>query len=200
MRTVPDQHDHKQALRKKLRAVRSSISKSRRATLDDAINRHLLEYARTARLSDIAAFLAFDGEPNLAPALERLDGEGVNIALPVVREHEGRNLLAFHQWTRDCELEPNRFGIMEPVGTPEIPPLRFDVVLVPLVGWDRQGSRLGMGASFYDRALQPFAQNPRPMRMGVAYEAQCSPRIPLDPWDISLHAMLTEKGWFTCAR
>jgi 5-formyltetrahydrofolate cyclo-ligase len=200
MRTVPDQHIQKQALRRELRAVRSSIGKARRAALDESINRHLIEYARTARLSDIAAYLAFDGEPDLQPALERLEQERVNIALPVVRAHEGRNLLAFRQWTHGCELKPNRFGILEPVGTEEIPPSRFDVVLVPLVGWDRHGSRLGMGASFYDRAFQPFAENPRPMRMGVGYEAQCSDRIPLDPWDIPLHAMLTEKGWFTCTR
>ena len=176
------------------------MEKSRRAELDQAINRHLVEYARTARLSDIAAYLAFDGEPDVLPALEQLAEEQVTIALPVVQDHEGRSLMTFRQWTRDCALEPNRFGILEPVGTPEIPPLRFDVVLVPLVGWDRRGSRLGMGASFYDRAFQPFAQNPRPMRMGVAYEAQHCGEIPLDPWDIPLHAMLTEKGWFTCMR
>jgi 5-formyltetrahydrofolate cyclo-ligase len=200
MKTVPDQHSRKQALRKELRDVRSAIGKNRRVALDETINRHLLEYARTTRLSDIAAYLAFDGEPDLLPALEQLDRDGVTIALPVVREHEGRNLLMFRQWTQDCEVKPNRFGILEPRDTPEIPLLAFDAVLVPLVGWDRHGSRLGMGASFYDRAFQPFAQNPRPMRMGVAYEAQYCAEIPLDPWDISLHAMLTERGWFTCSR
>ena len=69
---------------------------------------------------------------------------------------------------------------------------------MPLVGWDRRGSRLGMGGSYYDRALQPFTRMPRPMRMGVGYESQESADIPVDPWDIRMHAMLTEKGWFTC--
>ena len=71
---------------------------------------------------------------------------------------------------------------------------------MPLVAFDQAGNRLGMGGSFYDRAFQPFAQNPRPMRMGVAYDDQECTEIPLDPWDIRLHAMLTEEGWFTCAR
>ena len=200
MKKVPDHHDLKTGLRKKLRMERAGIEKNRRAAFDAAINRALLEYARTSQLSDIAAYLAFDGEPDISPALQELEYNGVTLALPVIQEISGRSQIVFCEWTRNCELAPNRYGILEPQGTAEIPLVRFDVVLAPLVGWDRSGSRLGMGASFYDRALQPFAQSPRPMRMGVAYEAQESLSIPVDPWDIRLHAMLTEKGWFTCTR
>ena len=199
MKTVPDQHEPKSRLRKKLRGERSGIDSERRGVLDAAINRHLLDYARTAQLSDIAAYMAFDGEPDLSPALHDLAQKGVTLALPVIRENEGRNFITFHEWTRDCSLAPNRYGIMEPRGTREIPLFRFDIVLIPLVGWDRSGARLGMGASYYDRALQPFAQSPRPLRMGVGYQAQEHAGMPLDPWDIRLHAMLTEKGWFTCS-
>lgn len=174
------------------------MDESRRTANDAAINSHLFEYARTAQLSDVAAYQAFDGEPDLAPALEKMCRAGVTLALPVIKEIAGRNVITFHQWTADCQMKANRYGIMEPVDTREIPLMRFDVVLVPLVGWDRSGSRLGMGASFYDRAFQPFAQNPRPLRMGIGYETQECKAIPVDPWDIRLHAMLTEKGWFTC--
>ena len=179
---------------------RTGIDKVRRSAFDTSINNALLEYARTSRLSDIAAYLAVDGEPDLSPALRELAQNGVTLALPVVNEVDGRSFITFRKWTQDCSLAPNRYGILEPQGTVEIPLLRFDVVLVPLVGWDRSGGRLGMGASFYDRAFQPFAQNPRPVRMGVAYSAQESREIPTDPWDIPLHAVLTEKGWFTCVR
>ena len=200
MKTVPDHHEPKTRLRKVLRNKRSILSGTQRAAFDAAINRHLIEFARTAQLSDVGAYLSFDGEPDLSPALQELETQGVTLALPVLQEHEGRNDMAFHEWTRDCELVPNRYGIMEPVGTREIPLIRFDAVLFPLVGWCRDGSRLGMGGSFYDRAFQPFAQNPRPLRMGVGYLAQECGEVPLDPWDIRLHAMLTEKGWFTCGR
>lgn len=198
MKKVPDHHDNKARLRKELRATRSGITRNRRAALDASINRNLVEYARTTRLSDIAAYLAFDGEPDLSPALQELEQSGVTLALPVVNEKAGRFHITFHQWTKGCELRPNRYGILEPADTAEIPLIRFDAVLVPLVGWDRSGGRLGMGASYYDRAFQPFAQSPRPLRMGVGYEAQEADGLPLDPWDIRLHAMLTEKGWFTC--
>lgn len=200
MKKVPDHHDLKTSLRKKLRMQRAGFDKDLRAVLDSAINSRLLDYARTSRLSNIAAYLAFDGEPDLSPALQELEQNGITLALPVVNEIAGRSCITFQKWTSDCKLAPNRYGILEPQGTAEIPLLRFDLVLVPLVGWDRSGGRLGMGASFYDRAFQPLAQNPRPVRMGVGYSAQESCEIPIDPWDIPLHAVLTEKGWFTCVR
>jgi len=200
MKTVPDQHVLKSRLRGELRARRARIAGARREKLDAAINRHLVEYAHTARLSDIAAYFAFDGEPDLSPALQALDAGGVTIALPVIKSVAGRSAMVFGRWTRNCRMVTNRYGIPEPSGTEEIPVPQFDLALLPLVGWDRRGARLGMGASYYDRAFQPFAQSPRPMRMGVAYETQEYSGLPLDPWDISLHAMLTEKGWFTCER
>lgn len=200
MKKIPDHHDLKTDLRKELRMQRSGIDRERRTAFDNAINQALLEYARTSKLSDIAAYLAFDGEPDLSPALEELDQNGVTLALPVVKEIDGRSYITFRKWTSDCRLVPNRYGILEPQDTAEIPLVRFDVVLVPLVGWDRRGGRLGMGAGFYDRAFQPYAQNPRPVRMGVAYTAQESGEIPVDPWDIRLHGVLTENGRFTCVR
>jgi 5-formyltetrahydrofolate cyclo-ligase len=67
-----------------------------------------------------------------------------------------------------------------------------------LVGWNTDGNRLGMGASFYDRLFQPFAELPRPVRLGVGYQMQQADSIPKDPWDIRLHCILTENGLFTC--
>ncbi|MGD8346332.1 MAG: 5-formyltetrahydrofolate cyclo-ligase [Lysobacterales bacterium] len=200
MKRVPDKHNQKSDLRKELRSRRAALAPGRRAELNAAINRHLIEYTQTARISDLAAFHAFDGEPDLSAALQHLAENGVTLALPVVREVPGRSYIAFHEWAPGCDMAPNRFGIMEPTGTDEIPLVRFDLVLLPLVSWDRRGGRLGMGESYYDRAFQPFAQSPRPVRMGVAFEHQRAEHIPLDPWDIRLHAMVTEKGWFTCPR
>ena len=200
MKTVPDQHVLKNQLRKELRARRTGIGTSLREKLDAAIHRHLVEYAHAARLSDIAAYWAFDGEPDLFPALRALEADGITIALPIVKTVAGRDTMEFGRWTRNCRMAPNRYGILEPSGTEEIPLPQFDIALLPLVGWDRHGARLGMGASYYDRAFQPFAQSPRPMRMGVAYEIQKHGSLPRDPWDIPLHAILTEKGWFTCER
>ena len=92
----------------------------------------------------------------------------------------------------------SRFGIPEPCGSPEIPLSNIDLLLMPLVGWDESGNRLGMGAGYYDRALQSSGQSDVPIRAGVAYQLQKVPGVPVDPWDIRLHMLLSETGWFTC--
>ena len=198
MKKLPDQHIPKSELRKEMRQQRALLDDIHRNILDTAINTHLVNYARLETVHTVAAYLAFDGEPDLMQGLATLEKEGVSLVLPVVHKIPGRNTISFHLWTADDTLKPNRFGILEPVDTPEVPLVQIDLMLIPLVGWDRSGNRLGMGASYYDRALQPLARNERPVRTGVAYSAQEMPQIPIDPWDVPLHAMLTENGWFTC--
>ena len=100
--------------------------------------------------------------------------------------------MIFRQWTAGAVMEQNHYGIPEPAGTAEILLPDIDLILLPLVGWDDSGGRLGMGAGFYDRALQPFRQSPSPVRMGVAYQMQKLPLIPTEPWDIRLHMILSE--------
>ena len=95
-------------------------------------------------------------------------------------------------------MKKSRFGIPEPCGNPEILKCDIDLLLMPLVGWDESGSRLGMGAGFYDRALQSFSHSDVPIRAGVAYQLQKVPDVPDEPWDIRLHMLLSETGWFTC--
>ena len=198
MKKLPDQHILKSELRKDLRQRRALLDAIHRNVLDTAINTHLVNYAREEHVKTVAAYLAFDGEPDLRQSLAILENEGVSLVLPIVHKIPGRNTISFHLWTADDKLEPNRFGIMEPVDTPEVPLVQIDLMLIPLVGWDHSGNRLGMGASYYDRALQPLARNERPVRTGVAYSVQETAHVPVDPWDVPLHAMLTENGWFTC--
>ena len=95
-------------------------------------------------------------------------------------------------------MRVNRYGIAEPAGTRELHPLEIDLVLVPLVAWDASGGRLGMGASFYDRFFQPYAADDRPQRIGIGYRAQQVTAIPLDPWDIRLHGVISETGYLDC--
>jgi 5-formyltetrahydrofolate cyclo-ligase len=198
MKKVEDQHQPKSELRAALRSKRAAIDALHRNILDTAINSHLVRHARESEFGIIAAFLAFDGEPDLTLGLTELERSGATLALPVVHETPGRNQMVFRRWSPDGPLRPNRFGILEPVGTPEVPLPQIELVLIPMVGWDRHGNRLGMGASFYDRALQPFADSERPRRVGVAYGVQELKHVPVDPWDVPLHGILNENGWFDC--
>lgn len=204
MKTEPSLQDSKSAIRKSARERRASLADELRQRLDAAINRHLLDLAEHLQPSLVAAFRAFDGEPDLLPALRELESCGARLALPVVQKdptHAGGTggaRICLRRWASGSELRPNRFGILEPVGTLEVGLAEVDLALVPLVAWDASGGRLGMGASFYDRLFQPFADEPRPLRVGVAYGVQEVDRVPLEPWDVPLHMVLTENGCLDC--
>jgi 5-formyltetrahydrofolate cyclo-ligase len=198
MNIEPSRQLRKNELRRQLRQQRVAVGPDRRQAWNASINRHLLDYAAAEKPRVVAAFMAFDGEPDLAPALTELEHRGVRLALPVVRAGSGRADICFRQWSLNSEMQANRYGIREPVGTLDIRLDEIDLALIPLVAWDSQGGRLGMGASFYDRMFQPLAELRRPIRMGVAYQLQQAEHLPLDPWDIRLHAILTENGCFTC--
>lgn len=74
----------------------------------------------------------------------------------------------------------------------------MDVVMLPLLGFDVRGTRLGQGGGYYDRTLSKTSF--RPYRIGLAYAAQQVPVLPREPWDVPLHAVLTESGLRRFAR
>ena len=198
MKTETSQKTKKSALRNELRARRRQLDESDRLSLDVSINHFLAGFIALHRPATIAAFWPFDGEPNLLPTLEATDRQGMQIVLPAIRQRPSGSSLIFRQWSAATEMEKNRYGIPQPSRSPEIQLCNIDLLLMPLVGWDESGNRLGMGAGFYDRALAPLSQSDVPLRTGVAYQLQKMPGLPAEPWDIRLHMLLSETGWFTC--
>jgi len=198
MNSEPSRQFSKTDLRRRIRQARAQLAREERELLNSAINRHLLEYVKREGPRVVAAFVAFDGEPDLGPAISAMEANHVRLALPVVREASGRANICFRQWSAGSEMRPNRYGIPEPVGTLDVALAEIDLALIPLVAWDSRGGRLGMGASFYDRLFQPMAEEKRPFRLGAAYQLQQVERVPQEPWDIGLHGVLTENGCFTC--
>jgi len=142
----------------------------------------------------ISAFWPFDGEPDLRPALRTLHEQGHSVFLPLIPRQAGASL-EMHRWEPDSELASGELGILEPAARDATPPGDLDLVLVPLVAWDPQGHRLGMGAGYYDRYLGSVMGQSRPVRAGVAYSVQRSDSLPTDDWDVPLHSILTEAGW-----
>lgn len=181
-----------------MRRGRAGIAEADRSDRDGAIRRHLLAWYDEHLPSVVAAFLAFDGEPDLEPTLLQMADRGTRLALPVVHNEPGGAVIRFREWVPGPELRANRFGIREPSDTAEIRLSEIDLVLVPLVAWDKTGGRLGMGAGFYDRLFQPCLTHLRPLRMGVGYGIQRADRIPMEAWDVRLHMMLTEAGCESC--
>jgi 5-formyltetrahydrofolate cyclo-ligase len=194
MQTEPSHKSLKSQFRKDVRARRASMAEDERLARNQAINEAVMRLVHNEEPATVAAYFSFDGEPDLAPALREMAADGVRLAMPVVRDAPGKAIIVFHAWHPDGSTQNNCYGIREPEGTPLVQMTGIDMVLVPLVAWDREGRRLGMGASYYDRMFQPFAALDAPRRIGVAYDCQEVEKIPGDPWDVPLHGLVSESG------
>jgi len=134
----------------------------------------------------VASYVPIGNEVDPAPLLAAARAARCRIALPFVVSRA--EPIRFLLW--DGVLEPGPFGLDQPPGnSPEVAP---DVVLTPLVGFDRRGNRLGWGAGHYDRA---FAAHPNAYRLGLAWSVQAVDALTADLWDVPLHAIVTEKEW-----
>ena len=122
---------------------------------------------------------------------------GMSFCLPAVsRSH--RREMRFLRFRRGAHLVTNRFGIGEPItrGGPIVPAADIDLALMPVVGFDESGSRIGMGAGYYDRFFgRKGARGYRHARLvGIAFECQKLPGIERREWDVPLDLVVTEKA------
>lgn len=156
--------------------------------------RHFFAAALHLKGRTVGLYLPNDGEVDTAPLLARLLRTRRRLVLPVVR---GGRVLEFYRYRADTPLIVNRFGIPEPApGARYVPSLAVDLLLMPLVAFDDQGVRLGMGAGYYDRCLGRLPAGLRPRLVGIAHEVQRSPDpLPAASWDVPLDGVLTERGW-----
>jgi len=141
----------------------------------------------------VAGYLAADGEIDPGRTLALARRMGKQTVLPVLRG----SALVFAVHGPGVALEPNRFGIAEPVGTAHRHARAIDLVLVPLVGFDDRGNRLGMGGGFYDRTfayLRARHRWRRPHLVGVAHPEQRVDALESQPWDVPLTAVVTPAG------
>ena len=127
-------------------------------------------------------------------------GCGKSTYLPVLNAWP-RTRMVFQRIMPNERLRPNRFGIAEPAFRPNRQRRiwTLDLVLMPLVGFDEEGGRLGMGGGFYDRSLAYRGRRKnghKPTLLGLAHECQKVDRLPLEPWDVSLQATVTDQRWY----
>jgi len=185
----------RQVLREKLRNMRRDISHQQRSRFDQAIRQHLLDLIKTKTITSLAAYWPFDGEPDVIPLCRQLLEQGVGVALPKIAL-DGNNM-EFHAWHAGETLEQNRFGIQEPGNTRKMSVSTCPLLIMPLVGYDHAGNRLGVGSGYYDRYLETMRDSPLPLRIGIAYSLQEMELIESNDWDIPLHGVINENGWFT---
>ncbi len=148
----------------------------------------------------VAGYLANDGEISLAPYLAKLHKQNVCTSLPVLHPVSGNQLL-FLNYHPTTPMVKNRFGIAEPALDCQAIrlPQEHQALLMPLVGFDDRGNRLGMGGGFYDRTLANLAGLPRPpMLIGVAHECQRADSLPVMEWDVPLDMIVTPHQVLRC--
>ena len=152
------------------------------------------------RSKHIAFYLPNDGEIDPAPLLAKARAMGKKCYLPVLSP-TWHNRLWFAPYDKNTRLTLNSFRIAEPACNwrQMRPPWTLDLILTPLVAFDDQGNRLGMGGGFYDRTLAYLQQRQhwcKPRLIGVAHEFQKIKRLDHQPWDVPLHGAVTEKNFY----
>ena len=155
-----------------------------------------LNFAPIQQAKKIALFLSFDGELNTRPLIAKLWQHKQQVYLPVLHPFSEGQLL-FIRYDEYTTLTPNRLRIPEPpLDIRNLATLsELDVLLVPLVAFDKQGQRLGMGGGFYDRTLQNWQQHGF-LPVGLGHDCQRVDDLPVAEWDVPLPAMITpSKIW-----
>jgi 5-formyltetrahydrofolate cyclo-ligase len=192
--TISQDQDARVALRRALRSRRRAIPRDMRAAAAKQVARLIAKSGWLKAGRHIGLYLSMPAELDTAPLLALAQRRGCTISLPrVVAKRQGR--MRFFDLTGG--VRKGAFGILEPAGAKYRPARSLDLVFVPLVGFDPQGNRMGMGRGFYDicfahrRLLKHWR---RPMLVGLAYEAQCVPSLPLSTHDVPMDAIVTESS------
>ncbi|MEX1057040.1 MAG: 5-formyltetrahydrofolate cyclo-ligase [Natronospirillum sp.] len=177
----------KRRTRRALSAQQQTAAARRFARL--AVQHPLIQHAR-----HIALYLPNDGELDPRPLMRNLWQRGHICYLPVLSKTRYRQLV-FRPYYPHSLLSPNYLGIPEPRAVKTVTGAALDAVLMPLVAFDEQGNRLGMGGGFYDRT---FAQRwCRPHLIGVAHAFQAEAALPYASWDVPLRAVVTDRRTHT---
>ena len=183
-------------LRKHLRRKRRSLSFEQQQQASEQLALNLLKHPDLHRARHIGIYLANDGEidPHLYIDLARR--KGIHFYLPILHPiYPGK--LVFSPYFDGIQLSANRFGIPEPPfpRSRRRPAWALDAVLFPLVGFDESGGRLGMGGGFYDRtfAFSRIRPGMAPKLIGLAHDFQKVRELPIEPWDVPLHGVVTDK-------
>jgi 5-formyltetrahydrofolate cyclo-ligase len=180
----------KEAARERARAIRCRLSPGEVSSLSAAIERHLLEVIDGG--SPVMVYVSKPGEVDTRGLITGLLARGTEVVVPII-EQETRTLRL--SYLRDPEvLRPSTFSVPEPIGC-EIPvrPSTIDLVVVPMIAFDRRGFRLGYGAGYYDRFL---SAHPRMTKIGVAFSCLEVEAVPADENDVPMDIIVTEEGVF----
>lgn len=187
-------------LRQVMRTKRQALSHAERAACALSLAQRVAATPLFQRSRHIACYLPVRGEMDPQPLMRHALAVGKRVYLPVLAPGT-TNRLRFAPYREGDELIANRFAIPEPAipHAELVGPMSLDLVLVPLVAFDEQGNRLGMGGGYYDRTfafLKHRSHWRRPRLLGLAYEFQKVDTLAAERWDVPLHGIATESNLY----
>jgi len=182
----------KASIRRHLRRLRQQIPRAERSLAARLTAQKLLRLRRVQVARSVAVYLSTKHELATAPLIEGLLKIGAALFVPCVA-HDQR--MTFVPLKPPRKLRVDALGMRTPLARrPRRSAHQLDVIVLPLVGFDRQGNRIGMGAGYYDRALQFPRIGKRPWLLGYAYRQQQTGCLAAERWDVKLDAVAMSSG------
>lgn len=191
------------SLRQSLRQQRRQLSNDEHRLAAQQLTQRLIQTNIFKCSLHIACYWAFDNELDTQFLMQQLALAGKICYLPAA--NVTHKTLQFFAYSANEPLIPNRYGIAEPSPNPDkmLPPEALDLILLPVVGFDTRGNRLGTGGGYYDRTLQFMQQLLRPTKpylLGLAYEFQKQEQLLAQTWDIALDGVMTEQNFYPAVK
>jgi len=179
----------KAVLRPRMRGLRRRLAEAAPQAARQAAAHAPLE--RLCAFEVVGAYHPHGSEMDPGPLAKRLAEAGAALALPLAARRDAA--FEFRLWTPGDPLAPDAFGVLSP--TEAAPAVRPQLVIAPVLAFDRRGGRLGQGGGHYDRTLQNLRDAGPVFILGLAFAGQEVEAIPMEPHDQRLDAILTEAGY-----
>jgi len=175
----------KSKLRDKILKTRKSINKRNIKLSFDNLFSLLKTYSNFKK--SIGGYYPVNYEVDDLNILKKFKEKNYKISLPVIKKNYGMD---YYEWFFDSPLNINRYGIPEPSSTNIIYP---DVILIPLVAFDKNLNRLGYGGGYYDRLIEKLSKKKKILKIGLGLSIQKINKIPVTKYDKKLDHIITEK-------
>ena len=202
MNSHSEQPADRKTLRRSLQAKRSALSPQAQLDASRAIGQALIREPCFSRAKKIGCYWPTDGEVDVSFLYEIINKSWyLPLLSNAIRAWEPKRLL-FQLIRVNADMVLNKYGILEPRHRVNdlIRPNMLDVVLCPLVGFDRRGNRLGMGQGYYDRTFKRRSTCwHKPTLIGIAHHFQAYDALPAQPWDIPLDSIITDQEVICCS-